>query len=249
MIAVSHRMTTCDFLLLGCSIALTVFMLWPELPDQQWVRVETETGHPQRYSVPINDPRLQVLKQRLAKWEVPQTTRALRVARWHHELADYYCQLDPADQSGDVAQVSFQDSGETSVATKPSFWAKLRQTAKQRVIHEEQEISHRQQHATPPVVLGPIMTSIRSPTALPLALMAALVTVTLAVWRQRAQPPRLLSDKVDQPDGPARNQVMPLPIDESWVRIGQPVEVRLWRITYATAVTVACICVMITKLA
>ena len=122
MIAVSRRMTPCDFLLLGCSVALTVFMLWPQLPDQQWVRIETETGQPQRYSVPINDPRLQVLKQRLAKWEVPKTTRALRVARWHHELADYYCQIEPADQSGDVAQVSCRADRLIDMAGQQAGW-------------------------------------------------------------------------------------------------------------------------------
>ena len=250
MIAASRRLNRCDFLLLGCSIALAIFMLWPRLPDRQWVRIDSGSGQYQRYSVAINDPRLQDLKERLAKWEVPPTTRALRVARWHRELADYYCQLEPATRLAEVAQVSFSSASETaSATTSPQFWASLKQAATQRVMQEEQEIRHRQQNAVPPVLLGRTITNFRSPDAIPLAFLAAFVIVAMAAWRQRVHPPRVLCGRIDQPIANSENDPNSLPIGDSWVRIGQPFEVVIWRVIYATSVSVAGICMISASLA
>jgi hypothetical protein len=242
-------MTFCDFTLLGCSVALTVIMLWPDLPDQQWVGITRETGHHQRYSVPINDPSLQVLKQRLAKWETPTTTRALRIARWHHELADYYCQLDPADPVGKVAQVSYSDAGRPrTVATPDRIWAKVKQNAQLRIAREEQEIKQRQENAVPPVVLGPTISSIRSPAAFSLAFLAAVGTVAFLAWRQRVRPPITLDGETNLTHFSSQSGPTTLQIPNSWVRIRQPLEVVLWRIIYRSAVVSAGICLTLASI-
>jgi hypothetical protein len=151
---------------------------------------------------------------------------------------------------GEVAQVSFSGASQTSSATiSPQFWANLKQTAKQRVIQAEQQIRHRQQNAIPPVVLGRTITNVQSPKAIPLALLAAVVIVAMAVWRQRVRPPRVLSGRIDQPIANSENHPSGLPIGDSWVRIGQPFEVVIWRVIYATSVTVAGICMISARLA
>ena len=77
MFAVSRRMTACDFLLLGSSVALLVVSLWPTQSDRQSLEIRTDDGHFQRYSVSVNDPRLEVIKVRLKRWRTPSVWRAV----------------------------------------------------------------------------------------------------------------------------------------------------------------------------
>ncbi len=249
MIAASGEMKSRDFVLLGCSVAVTIVLLWPDQSDRQQVRVVNESGQYQRYSVPVDDPSLQVLKRRLSVWRNP-SSHGLRVARWHHELADFYCEQEPNKKnSSDVAQVSYADGNRIDGADHHrQFWSQLRDKAQLRIGQEQEQLKLERAKATPPVVLGPIVRSINSPLAFPLALLTAAAITMLAIWRQRACPPiqLVVNGTVSDLD---EDDVNPLPIPRSWVKIHHPVEVVLWRIVYGASVATAGTCLVFAKLA
>lgn len=251
MFAVSRRMTACDFLLLGSSVALLVVSLWPTQSDRQSLEIRTDDGHFQRYSVSVNDPRLEVIKVRLKRWRTPSTNRTLRTARWHRELAEYYCQQDliaaqkQAMTDDAVAQVSFIESkAQTPLIAESSFWSELRQSAQQRIAREEQRIHAAHEAAVPPVVLGKVVHSVHSPFVFPTAFFVALATVVFASRRQRVRPPIVLACSLDHPTEPNDAKTICLRIPDSWVRIRQPAEVVMWRSLYAIVVGLAASCLV-----
>ncbi len=115
MFSASRRMTFRDFVLLGSSIAVLVVVLWPAQSDRQWVEVRTDDGQHQRYSVAVDDPSLVSIKLRLKKWETPPSTRTLRTARWHLELAVFYSQ-----HLGRSAPNAFGSGSGTAQAVRPA---------------------------------------------------------------------------------------------------------------------------------
>lgn len=252
-------MTYRDFVLLGSSVAVIIIALWPAPADRQWLEVKTAHGQRQRYSVAVDDPSLESINLRLKKWETPASSRALRTARWHQALADFYGQhpcfdnqnagksgAPVGDPDHSVAQVSFVNSKIHDIAIDyKSFWTNLSKASANRIRQEEQRIQTAQAQATPPVVLGPVVRAARPAVAYPFALFAALTTVLLCARRQRARPPIELACQVDRPVDFAESQVICLRIPSNWVRIRQPVEVVVWRMVYATAVATAVICLVL----
>lgn len=252
MFAPSHRMTFRDFVLLGSSVALLVVFLWPTPSDRQSLVVRTDNNQYQRYSVAVDDPRLRAIKLRLKKWETPRSSRALRTARWHQELADYYakslCNTDrPEVETGNsVTQVSFIDSKNQALESNArSFWTTLRRTASVRIEKEERRIQDARETAAAPIVLGPVVRSVGSTAAYPIALFAAFTTMLFASRRQRANPPIELACQIEHPASIAETNTICLRIPPNWVQIHQPTEVVIWRTMYGVTVLCAATCVIV----
>ena len=246
MFASSRRLNSCDFLLFGSSIALACICLWPRPVDRKLVKVRDADGQTRSYSIAIDDPKLTAITTRLRQWENQASSRALRTAQWHAEVADYYCQIDDKSTSANttepppVAQVSFVDSERPDIRNEDhSFWSQLAESARKRVQREMKRIERDRETTGPPVVLGSVTKSIGSPAAYPIACFTALATVGLAIRRQRLRPPIELGCTVEQPVDPNDVKVIRLQVPDSWVRIRQPAEVMLWRHLYAVAVGLA----------
>ena len=245
MTTASRQLTTGDFLLFGSAIALLIIVLWPVQSDHQWVVIEASDGNHQSYLVPVDDPRLQVLKRHLENWKNPTSSRDLRIARWYQEVADFYLHRDATKIQRDVAQVSFV-AGVPSQRefNQPSYWSLLRRQARIQVAKAEQDLRVQRQSSVPPVNLGPVAQSIRPKRAYAIAILSATLVVLLGTVRQRSRPPIQLACDIDSPQVASESTSIPLQIPASWIRIHQPLEVRLWRMAYRTAVVSAAICLL-----
>ena len=243
MTTASRHLTSGDFLLLGSSVAVLVILCWPVQSARQWVEIRMADGHHQRYIVSIDDPRLHVLKRRLDRWEHPTSSRALRTARWYQAVADYYHHLEKGVAPSEVAQVSFVAAGHANqAANQRSFWLELSKQAQIQIAKANQDLHLKRAGSAAPVRLGPVVDSIRSTWAYPVALLSALLIVLLFKCRQRARPPIELACDVDPRFATTDSRSIQLRIPASWVRIHQPLEVLFWQATYRTVVVSAAIC-------
>jgi len=247
--AMMHRMTFRDFLLFGCSVAILVVLLWPTGSAKQLIGIRTDSGTLQQYSVTTNDPSLSLLKRRFKSWEKETSSRPLRVARWHHQLAEFYSLRIRSDQESDIAQVSYTDSDPGELDHDAgSFWSELRDDAKTRIAEAQRDIRIRHDSAVSPVTFGSVTQSIGSPLAYPIAIFVASVVVVLAVIRQRFCPPIELKPIPEVPSDRSVVDTIHLQVQRDWIRIGQPIEVLLWRGLYATSVCSAAIFLSIANL-
>lgn len=221
MSTMMHRMTFRDFLLFGCSVSLLIVLLWPAGSTKQLIEIRTDSGDLQQYSVATNDPSLRLLKRRIKSWENETSSRPLRLARWHHELAEFYSLRNRGDQESDIALVSYTDSNggepehDAGLFWAGSFWSELRDDAQIRIAEAKRDIRIRRDSVVLPVTLGSVTQSIPTPLAYPIAILVASAIVAVAVLRQQICP---------------------------------PIEILLWRGLYATSVCSAAVFLVIANL-
>jgi hypothetical protein len=203
--------------------------------------VRQSNGLWHRFAVAVDDPRLQVLKQKIANWERSDSSRELRVARWHREAAEYYLnrQLAQSPPASQVAQVAFVHHDRATGAVAESPWSRLKMLAETRIERETARLDAARASTKSPVELGPVIRDLRPLTAVPFAVSSGLAVVALAVWRQRRCPPRRLCSQQETANTPSQSQALAIQIPRNWIRLRQSWEVVGWRLGYHSTVATA----------
>ena len=210
------------------------------LPSANEQGVQTSRGV---FSLPIDDPRLQVLEQKLTQWGTPEPDSTVAIARWRLELAEFYAAAA---------------KGTGPSAPRVVDWSQRAEEAKQLIERLEQNREERRrQTGAAPIELGAVFEPGMPPAAFLVALAAAAVAF-LGAWLwaarfppvgfQRTRSSQLSSAPLTQPDdspsfgvdgGVSGERVLALRIPPEWIRIHQPVGVTLRRICFALIVAIA----------
>ena len=148
-----HRIAIRDWILLFFSGAILSYTLWPPGEPIRVVVHQDMDGTSRQYTLDAHSPDVAIIQERIKRWDNTTTPIPLVVARWRHELADFYCQnlagigststisTGPSSTSpsstgtgstgtGDeptVTQVSFDSSGGNHRQTDAHYWLTVRE--------------------------------------------------------------------------------------------------------------------------
>ncbi|QEF99727.1 hypothetical protein Mal15_37930 [Stieleria maiorica] len=90
------RSNIVDLVLAFAATFVITLALWPRDAPRQIVRCNTADQGWKTYSIAINDPSLDDLKQKLRRWATPESHPAYVTAKWQKEVAEFYENSQPA---------------------------------------------------------------------------------------------------------------------------------------------------------
>lgn len=249
----TNRPAVLDGLLFATAVGALVLGAWPADVPRQTIRVRAkiETAENRSYSLAVSDPRLLKLKRRLARWgrvNSPITAESA-VAKWRLETARFYaeCSRRDAAQAGQEKTAAQGTNGrlatsDDSLQSSAMFWLDRANAVGDELAKLESLRLERQRHAAPPPVeLGPVVEPPRNLASLGFAgLSAALGFFLHAIWNRASPAVELLRSLGAVPDSRwAAPGALALDIPASWVRVRQPVSVRIRQLCLSLIVLAA----------
>ena len=262
MIFKTRQMVTGDLLLVALASAAIVLSIWPRDEPRQLIQIRLTGGGLQTYSLPQTDPRLAVLRQKLAVWSNPRPDSSTALAKWRAEVAQFYAErTDPENINADVIQVSFTDQSlgqqESSTSTPAGedarqphrqhvYWIKVRDAAIQEIVTAKERRAHQRALAGPPIVFGELSHAPLPMKALATASVTAmLVALTFFIWGALFPSLKLHQTQLAHLDDDRQPGSLRLTIPANWVRLHQPVVVQVRRLVAFSLVVAAIICILL----
>ena len=263
MIATTRRMAIRDFLLVFTATLVIALSLWPGARARQTVDLSSPQGVSQRYSLALDDPRLEKLRRDLDGWSRGSPHTALAVAKWQAELADYYAQraqtpAHTAHSTSGIATVSFVDSPRDNPSLPTSgqrwgtYWEEVGSQARHSVAVEHAKLEQHRARTVPPIRFGSVV-EVRPPHAFMVScVLGCLMGSLFAAWTFSCPSIGLLNDSNEanlrrlQGQGSSHPPCaeLQLQIPAAWVRVHQPVLVIVRRILYASLVIAGIVCTL-----
>ncbi|WP_182865045.1 hypothetical protein [Stieleria mannarensis] len=90
------RSNIVDLALAFAATFVITLALWPRDAPRQIVRCNMADQGWKTYSIAVNDPSLDELKQKLRRWATPESHPAYVTAKWQKEVAEFYENSRPA---------------------------------------------------------------------------------------------------------------------------------------------------------
>lgn len=123
------------------------------------------------------------------------------------------------------------------------YWCRLETSSQRRIEAAEAALRrYRESERSPAVTLGPIVPTGRPPIAIGFGLCAAMAGFTVARWHRNVCPPVALEPLNSERVSTAETGLLRLQLPPDWVRIRQPVAVRVRRTAAAAIVAAALFC-------
>ncbi len=239
-----------DALLVGVAVLVIALSWAPARANRQLIWFRGESGVTKSYSLAVDDPQLPKLREQLQDWHERRPADNLAVTRWQKEIAEFYAaQLGSGDS--EIIQVSFQPTSPTDRsqdANGPAtgrYWLAVSGHCEQILRKQAEKLDrHLRQRGEPPVVFGKIIAAGWSPKTLGIAMAwGLLAAAAFSLWA-KLLPHIELAGCNESEDSSQRDASGDLRfvIPGDWVRIHQPVGVRLRQATYAAVVLWALCC-------
>ncbi len=266
MIATTRRMAMTDFLLIATAAIVIVLSHGPTATPRQRVEIRDRSGNLQRYSLETSDPRLAMLRKQLAEQERRAPDRALAVARWRAELAEFYADrtADDSSETSALAPVSFIDRVPEAIAPTESaetiarnsehvHWVQAANEARRAIAEAQQRLSLRSSLASQPsIVLGEIIANpVDRVTLAAAAVIGFCTALVFACWTYACPriglqvPSTSATPEFTAESGDCKGKHLRLVLPEAWVHVTQPVSVQLRRGAFAAVVITALACIVL----
>lgn len=95
------RSTLIDLALAFAATFVITLALWPKATPRQVVRCNTAEAGWKTYSIAIDDPSLDDLRQQVHRWNTPEADSNYASAKWQKEVAEFYEQCKPCEPADD----------------------------------------------------------------------------------------------------------------------------------------------------
>lgn len=95
------RSTLIDLALAFAATFVITLALWPQTTPRQVVRCNTTEAGWKTYSIPIDDPSLDELKEKIHRWKTPEISSTYAAAKWQKEVAEFYENCKPCNADSD----------------------------------------------------------------------------------------------------------------------------------------------------
>lgn len=107
------RSTLVDLVLAFAATFVITLALWPQTPSLQIVRCQLDQQGWKTYSIAIDDPSLDELKERIRLWKTPESHPSYVTAKWQKEVAEFYEKSEPrhVSESADHATPKVRTGG------------------------------------------------------------------------------------------------------------------------------------------
>lgn len=255
-----------DAILVAVSTAAIVIANWPADSPRRLITLRHPAGAatPPRAvgfrtrSLPLDDPRLQRLRQRVERRSIPRPGVSLAVARWRLELAEFYAANPP--------RYPASDPGERIA------WDRYASATRETLERLDRETEARIEAAGPgPIRFGAILPPTTPREALPVAVSAAAIAFLAATFwglrfprlslgaapeaagetqpvprRSRLPQPSSCPPPSSSPQPTRSNRfageadrTLALAIPRAWIRVRQPLGVQLRRLCFVAIVAAA----------
>tara|TARA_R110002049_G_scaffold47902_1_gene138451 strand:- start:167594 stop:168433 length:840 start_codon:yes stop_codon:yes gene_type:complete len=241
---------------------------WPAGVPVRTITYWPGDGTVKQTVVSANDPRVAILKDRIRRWDQIADPTPLVVAKWRRELADFYCQsgigagsAEPDAESRPqgplsqtpVRQVSFTPDGNRVLSAKVAessdtrYWRTVRDRT-DAWIHDCESVlaAKRMARGAPPAQLGPILAGPVGMVGNFLsALIAAMMATGFCLWSLTCPSIELNADEHAirrsrlQVSADRAVDTIAVGVPARWVRVHQPVGVKLRSWSFAALVMAA----------
>ena len=243
-----------DALLVCIAVLVIALSFSPEPPHRQLVWYRGPSGAAERYSLSVDDPRLPKLHEQLHAWHDRQPADTLGVTRWQRETAQLYAK-QLANDPTPVAQVSFElpsrvefVPAQAAAKNGPDtqrYWLAVSERCEQILEKQAEELErHVRERGAPPIAFGKVVAPGTGPRTLGICLVwGLLAALVFSVWSVLSPTMELVRrDAAEVPREAAGSTDLRFVIPSHWIRIHQPVSVRIRQCTYAAVVLWALCC-------
>ncbi|MFK8114845.1 MAG: hypothetical protein AB8B91_21770 [Rubripirellula sp.] len=260
MIAMQRQMAIHDFLLLALAVVVIVLNCWPTPANRQMIDVRGPQGEIQRYSLAVDDPRLQELEQQLYRRSQSRPLPGLTWARWQAEVAEFYAQRTRSNaETGKVVAVSFTDQQvkvdreteyQRSLNRQHGHWLAVHDQSLQAIAKYETLMeSQRAMLGPPPMAFAEVSSGGPAHHAFWISALAGLLVACCFAGWTYVCPARSLAAQSGEPEltsrsKPLKRQSIEMSIPTRWVRVHQPLAVWLRRTVYGSLVAAALLCII-----
>lgn len=112
------RSSQADLALAFVATFVITLAIWPKTPPRQIVRCNTADQGWQTYSIAVDDPSLVTLRQKVKRWQTPESHPQYVTAKWQKEVAEFYENCKPCEVEDSAASESESgDPNEPTTAT------------------------------------------------------------------------------------------------------------------------------------
>ncbi|MEO1616642.1 MAG: hypothetical protein AAFV88_12370 [Planctomycetota bacterium] len=97
--AIRERRMSLDLVLIFAAVFTITLVTWPRQDARQVVRLQQEDDTWATRSLAVSDPQLTELRQKVRRWESPESDPDYATAKWRKETAEHYLAISKEERS------------------------------------------------------------------------------------------------------------------------------------------------------